>query len=91
MQLSENDSRFLEKWARIRANKSRYILIRFVLLWGAVSVIPSYVFGDLLRLSDSPPTLSDYIIRTSFFMLFGFVAGHAQYHMSENRYQELKR
>jgi len=90
MQSLEND-RFLEKWARIRENKTRYILVRFVLLWGAISVIPSYIFGDLLRLSDNPPTLVDYLIRTSFFMLFGFVAGHAQCHMSENRYQELKK
>ncbi len=90
MQRTETENRFLQKWARTRENKSRYILLRFVILWGAVSVIPSYVFGELLSLSETPLTAWDYLIRTSFIMLFAFVAGYAQFHMSEERYQALK-
>jgi hypothetical protein len=91
MQLSETESRFLEKWAKIRENKSRYIFLRFVLLWGAVSIIPSYIFGELLSLTGTPPTPWGYVIRTAFIMLFAFVAGYAQFHMSEEKYQALKK
>ena len=31
-----------------------------------------------------------HVIRTSFIMLFAFVAGYAQFHMSEERYQALR-
>lgn len=89
MQLSETDDRFLKKWSKIRENKSRYILFRFVLLWGAVSVIPSYLFGELLSLRETPLTAWDYVVRTSFIMLFAFVAGYASFHMSEERYRAL--
>ncbi|HEY0897031.1 MAG TPA: hypothetical protein VGE15_10815 [Sphingobacteriaceae bacterium] len=90
MQTPETENRFLQKWAKTRENKSRYILLRFVILWGAVSVIPSYLFGELLSLSETPLTAWDYLIRTSFIMLFAFVAGYVQFHMSEERYQALK-
>ncbi|HEY1024551.1 MAG TPA: hypothetical protein VGE26_05255 [Sphingobacteriaceae bacterium] len=88
MQLTEKDSQFLKSWEKTRLNKWRYIVLRFVILWGLLAAVFSQLVSRFLPLLNASSTDTDLAI--PFFMLLGFVMGYVQYEGLEKRYQELK-